>query len=68
MKIIKNRSFKPLAAIFAAFIATIKPAFCQDGPPPPPPDPYLDSYAFWDTTNWTSDDGYPPIRALPQMM
>jgi hypothetical protein len=62
MKIIKNRSFKPLAAIFAAFIATIKPAFCQDGPPPPPPDPYLDSYAFWDTTNWTSDDGYPPIN------
>jgi hypothetical protein len=27
----------------------------------PPPDPYLDSWSFNDTNNWTSDVGYAPI-------
>ncbi len=37
MRIIKCGLFKPCAAIFAAFIATMNPAFCQSGPPPLPP-------------------------------
>ena len=36
MKIIERRFFKPRAAIFAAVIATISPAFCEPGLPPLP--------------------------------
>jgi hypothetical protein len=29
--------------------------------PPGPTSPLLDSWSFWDHTNWTSDLGYTPV-------
>ena len=60
MRIIKNRSFKPLAAIFAAFIATMNPAFCQSGPPPPPPFPdHAAAFYPLETPPWAEWFGSP---------
>jgi hypothetical protein len=56
----KSRVSKLIGVFFVPFLLTV-PAFCQPGPPPLPPDPWLDSYSFVDTTNWTSDMGYAPI-------
>ena len=57
MKILGNLSAKLPGTFFALLLLPL-PLFCQ---PMPPPSPYLDSYSFWDTTNWTSDLGYAPI-------
>jgi hypothetical protein len=60
MKVIKSRPAKLPGTFFALLLLSV-PAFCQDGPLPAPPDPYLDTYAFLDTNDWTSDLGFPPI-------
>ena len=50
---------KIAGGLFVALLFPVTSTFSQDLMPPP--DPYLDSWSFYDPTNWFSDMGYAPI-------
>jgi hypothetical protein len=53
---------KIAGGFFIALLFPITSAFAQIPPLPPfPTDPYLDSWSFYDPTNWLSDLEYAPI-------
>jgi hypothetical protein len=62
----KTVRWMKIIGVFLITLGLLRPiiSLAQSGPPPLPPiptDPYLDSWSFYDPTNWFSDLGYAPI-------